>query len=730
MTKAFIRIPTWKNGKWVERTTFQTREDFISFVESCFKVPGEYQLDKTSLLFNEQGRLFNKNKTYCTAPRGSKLYKAYWDDERRKCRRGVIFINKDKTWYLPRTYYMWINFLPIVNKEKKEIGFVDVRDVQIHMALYELLAELNFKHSVIVKKRQIASSYYHMALFVNQIWFEEGCVLKMGASLMDHVNNAGSWKFLEEYRSFLNTETAWYRDMNPGGEGKWQQQVEIETPDGRKVKKGYKGTITNMSFENNTTKGVGGPTTYFFYEEAGMAPAMDITFEFLRPAMQSGLVTTGMFIAAGSVGELSDCEPLKQFLLKPDESGMYAVEHNLMDGEGTFGRTALFIPEQWAMPPCIDKFGNSLIEEALEAIEEIRRKWKADLPPDRYRYRISQHPTNIKEAFDFREESLFPQHLVLQQEARIRDKEYATEYVELSREADNTIKFTATSKPPVSEFPVSKKMEDKTGSIVIFERPKENPKMGDYFAAIDPVAEGKTVTSDSLCSIYVYKMPIEVRNGDTVTVERDGIVAAWCGRFEDINKTHERLLMIIEAYNAWTVVENNISLFIQFMIERKKQKYLVPKNQIAFLKEIKASSNVFQEYGWRNTGTMFRSHLLSYLIEWLKEEIDHETKPDGTIVKTTYGIERLPDMMALREMIAYTPKLNVDRLVALASLIAFVRLQEAFRKVRVVIEGEDKKLDKSKKITKLDSNMFRHVGRASNNNDKTRLPRVGFKNLR
>ena len=60
-------------------------------------------------------------------------------------------------------------------------------------------------------------------------------------------------------------------------------------------------------------------------------------------------------------------------------------------------------------------------------------------------------------------------------------------------------------------------------------------------------------------------------------IEKDKIVASWCGRFDDINKTHERLELIIEWYKAWTIVENNISLFIQHMIAKRKQKYLVPK---------------------------------------------------------------------------------------------------------------------------------------------------------
>jgi hypothetical protein len=67
------------------------------------------------------------------------------------------------------------------------------------------------------------------------------------------------------------------------------------------------------------------------------------------------------------------------------------------------------------------------------------------------------------------------------------------------------------------------------------------------------------------------------------SIERDGIVASWCGRFDDLTKTHERLEILIEWYNAWTIVENNVALFIQYMISKRKQRYLVPKDMILSL---------------------------------------------------------------------------------------------------------------------------------------------------
>ena len=121
---------------------------------------------------------------------------------------------------------------------------------------------------------------------------------------------------------------------------------------------------------------VGGPCKYFFHEEAGIAPKMDTTFEYIRPAMRSGFVTTGMFIAAGSVGDLDQCEPLKEMTLRPEPNDIYAVETNLIDSKGTFGKSGLFIPEQWGRPPYIDNFGNSQVKEALEDLAIEEAKWK------------------------------------------------------------------------------------------------------------------------------------------------------------------------------------------------------------------------------------------------------------------------------------------------------------------------------------------------------------------
>ncbi len=728
----FITIPTWQNGNWGE-TSFKTRDSYRDFVTPLFIEPGKYQFDDVSFIFNEQAWIFRKNNRYNEFVKNGKDYIQYWDTHKERCRRGAVFKSGKKVWYIAREYYMWLNFLQIYDKMQEKFDFPQVWDVQYHMCLYNLLAELSYKHSVMFKKRQICSSYLHCAKMINLLWFEEGVTIKMGAALKSKVNGEGSWKFLEEYRNFLNKNTAWYRPMNPGKVGLWEQKVETSFG-GRTTTEGLKGTVTMLTFDKDETAGVGGPCKLLYHEEFGIAPKGDGTYRYGKQAMRSGMLTTGLFIGAGSVGDLEKCEPLKKFIFYPDENDFYSVESNLIDEKGTVGRTGLFIPEQWSMPPFIDNNGNSEVEEALSALNEEFKQKQKDLTPEDYQLEVSQRPRNIAEGFAYRKESKFPLHLVSAQERRIEDKTYSTEYVDLEKNEHGKVIYKQSKKLPISEFPLSKKAENKEGVVVIYERPVENPKFGMYYGSVDPIKTGKTVTSESLCVIYIYKNDTEVtriEKGETkVFIEHGKIVATWCGRFDDLTKTHERLELLIELYNAWTIVENNVSQFIIYMIAQHKQKYLVPKDQIIFLKDLGSNMSVFAEYGYAMNGKFFEEHLLHYGVAFLKEELTQEVLADGTVVKTTYGIERIPDIMLLKEMKAHGSGGNFDRLVAYCALIAFVKVQQAnrgyARRLEEVGKQERKKQDE---IYKVSHNMFRHIGQGGNSGEK-RPPRSPFKNLK
>ena len=727
-----IEIPTWNNGKWTT-TEYNSRREFFEFVKSLFKEPGHYDFDETSLQFNKVARTFKENgNVYSIASYGSMDFINYWNGEKAKCRNGVIYKNNGKTWYLPREYYMWLNFLPIYDKIKKKFDFPLVWDIQYHVALYELLAELDYKHVAICKKRQCAMSYYHCAKLINQLWFEKGAELKIGASLIDYVD--ADFKYMMEYRNFLNEHTAWYRAMSPDTKREWKQQIEV-TSGGIKSMKGLKSHIVGLTFDKNATRSVGGGTRIFYHEEAGIAPEMDKVLEFILPALKMGDITTGLFIASGSVGELTDAEPLKNMLLNPVENDVYPVETTLMDENGLKGLTGLFLPEQWGMPPYIDDYGNSQVEDALNALNKQFAEWKNSLSPQQYQLRISQHPRNIKECFASRSVSIFPMDLIEDQTRRIEDKEYPYELVDLDEDVyKNEIIVRNSVKAPISKWPIPMNSQDKEGSIVVWERPDKDIKPGTYIASVDPVsAAGTTTTSDSLCSIYVYKMPVSVKrfSGDEVEsfIEGDKIVCAWCGRFDDINDTHKRLRLIIEWYRAETIVENNVPQFITYMIHQRKQQYLVPENRILFLKEIAPTRSNVVKYGWRNTGNFFKKNMLPYLIDYLKEVIFEETNDVGMVTKKVFGISRIPDKMAMVEMRGYNDKVNVDRIISLGALIAYVQIKLSNTKMSERVENEIKEEPQKYNINISPFSMIGTKRHSDNFMIKQPFTRIGRKRL-
>jgi hypothetical protein len=732
----YENIPCLNNGVW-ELKSFDNRAEFADTLErEYFKEPGTYELDNIIDAFKEMAIKFNQDGYYCDYLEGTIDFEDFWDFEKLKSRKGVFYTVGDKKFYLTRYYYFWINYLPIIDKVKKKRRLNDIWDTQIWMDLYEFIAELKYKHAVVLKKRQFGSSLYHIAKLINILWFEDSPVLKMGGSLDAYLTGVnGSWKFAQMYRTHLNKHTAWTREMNPGVVGEWVQKQEV-SEGGRKYDVGLMGTLQSISFQQSDTAGVGGLTTMFFYEEAGIAPRMDKTLEFLLPAMEAGDITTGFFVAAGTVGDLDQCKPLKTYIYKASANNFYTIQNKWVNLKGTVQETGMFVPEQYSMPPYIDEFGNSLVEEATARLEQLYEEWERDLEPDVCQIRKSQRPINMQVAFAARSESRFPLALVQSHKLDVDDNKYPYELIELEKDNQNTIVATRTNKPPILEFPVDKKMIDKSGSIVVWERPDENPEWGTYYASIDPVSEGKTTASDSLCSIFVYKNPVQVTkkvDGKTKTfVEGDKIVCSWAGRFDDINDTHERLQLIIEWYNAWTLVEANVSLFILHMIHNKKQKYLVPKSEMIFLKEHGHNKGTHQEYGWKNTGTIFVNNLLTYLIESLKEKIYEETDENGEVVSVTYGINRIPDPMALEEMLQYEHGLNVDRLISLSALIAFVKLQNANRGYKKRFETEDNShLENSDKIYNLNKSApFKNIGRRGNAFSTKKPKRSPFRRLK
>lgn len=726
---SYTKVPTYtsKTNKW-SYTEFETRDSFKKFVWIKFKPPGEIKLYNTRF-WRMQAKSFEDNGYYSAAPFKSRDYNEFWNTEKEKCMKGVIIDN----FYLTRYYYMWINFLPINDKKVNKLRFPEIWDSQYYFFLYEMLCELEYKYDVVVKKRQWGSTFQHLAILLNDVWFEQGFINKVGASDEEYL--LADWAILEEYRTFLNTNTAWYRQFNPDKTLNWQQRWEVKKA-GRKSFVGNSSILKGLNFKISPSKGVGGKNNKFYYEEAGITKTMSKTFQYIDPALKLGALVTGIFMAGGSVGELEQSEDLKKMALNPDGSNVLAIE-NIFEPNSEYPKICFFVPEYWSMPPFIDEEGNSLIEEAKAWCLTEREKMKKDASPEDYRMYISQHPFGLSEAFAWRKESVFPQAKILRQQERIiMDGSGGTPVILEYAAESNRLIHKIANRDPIRKFPLGEK-DNKEGCIEVWEWPEENPPWLTYFAGVDPIATDKTTTSPSLFSVFIFKNLIEktYEEDGEKKIKLDGYkpVAAYTGRYDDMKSTNEIAEKLIVWYNALAAVENNVPSFINHMQQRSLQRYLATKDQLSFVSELKTNRDVYSPYGFKTNETI-KTYFIDLVFEYLSEELDviRMSKHLSQIAKHVYGVERIRDYALLEELRQYHDKLNTDRFIAFGAGLA---LMKAFRKSNIGITRIDETSTSKEHVTKEikgQQSFFKHHGNIiyTEQGKPIKLDRSYFKNYK
>lgn len=687
---SFYKAPVFNldTQEWSYRE-FQTKGDTIRYVYSQFKYPGQYGLKHATKVWDAPGRFFEANGYYCKHPKNSIDFRKYWDFEKEKSYTHgfIIYVSEEEGYeqMLPSLYYWYLNFTPIYDKVKKSLTIPAIWDGDLHTYMALLLCLLTGYHFVCLKKRQFGMSLKLTSVLINHLWFGEASRVKMFSYSIVHTEN--SWLFLEQYRDHINKHCGWVRGFDPNQMLNWQ--VRRRKNDGTYV--GNLSVLKGLSTERDASKPVGGGITIAFGEEAGINPSLDSTHEYALPAVGLGGLTTGLLMYSGSVGELDKCEPLRKFMSNPENNGFLHFD-NLCPGDEDLGnKVGFFVPEWWnyiSIDPvtmekieCFDENGNTDKERALTLIEADRVKAR-EKDPSAYRHYCSQRPLSINEAFAYRKESIFPQALLSRQEYRIERGDYKYKTYDIERGGDGTPIFVKAKHPEIENFPFNpKKDEIPYGCIKVWEDPDPSLKFGTYFAAVDPISVDKTSTSESLFSVVIYKNIIEVKYEEDGVVktrlERDKIVASYIGRKENIQKSNELGELLIEKYNAFAVVENNVDNFIKHMIAKHKQKYLAMKSDLPFLKELNTNNESYQDYGVR-TNPMMWTHYINKILEYLKEEMDAEYKSDGQLLRISMGIERIPDRRIIKELMAFTSeKGNYDQIVTLGLVIALAKSRQA-----------------------------------------------------
>ncbi len=642
--------------------------------------------------FRQEAQKFLKSGYYIEYPEDTYEYEAYWDEQEKYIKEG--FTNSVGQ-HICGLHYLYLNFVMIYNKSEKKITLPDFWDTDAWVFDEMESAIIAGEHLAILKARQKGGSLKAIVPLLKRFYFDRNSMNYLGAFIEDKADRA--WEMLSHMANHLDRHTPWKKSRNPDKKDFWKAQFQ-EVVGNKKVMSGFKSELHKVTFKQNPSYGVGGAIDTFVYDEVGLAPTVDKTLEYLDPACSDGTLRTGIVIMVGSVGELKDCQAFKKIYYKPGENACREFD-NTWDKDGLGQKCGLFIPEYYSLKGFIDEHGNSMLEEARAWCEKERDK-KKKKDPEGYRLYISQHPFSPEEAFAQRKESDFPVQLIDNEMHRIQNENLWGIPVDLEyNEAGKLYPIYSTSKREIRDFPVVHET-DKRGAIIIYKHPpKEGAQYGRYFAGVDTVKNIKTTTSVSLSSCCIFERKT-LQNGIFVG---DEVVAFYTGRYDDPKKHNEEMEKLIEYYNASALVENNVSSFIEHMIQKKKQRYLLKKTDVALIQEMNLNANTHAVYGI-TTSTASKPKLLELVIEFLKEELEKVFDDvTGEVTKIVRGVNRVKDYMLLTEMVEYHDELNVDRIDAFGYALMAAR-SAAQHMDMIVKDNQYDYVEENRNINKLSVN--------------------------
>ena len=440
------------------------------------------------------------------------------------------------------------------------------------------------------------------------------------------------------------------------------------------TKKGTQNAVYGVTSKDNSEKLRGKRPSVLVLEEAGSFPKLKTLYNTMLPAVQDGDLVYGQIIGIGTSGDKnSDFDSMSSMMYHPRGYNMYALP-NVFDVSSA-GEFVWFFGSYLNRAGCYDKDGNSDITKALVSILKARyiKKYNTTDLDDVLKL-IAEEPITPKEAIIKNTYHIFPI-----QQLSDRLTEIDTNPGELDGSfigkivigSDGVPTFKPTSDLPIREFPL--KDNKSLGAIEILKKPEIDKHTGKpygnrYIAGIDNFRNDVSNTM-SLGCIIVFDL------------WTDRIVCEYTGRPETADSFNEICRRILLYYNARANYENNIKGTYSYFAKMNCL-YLLT-DTLEFLKDkdmIKGASIGNTSKGTPATGSI-NDYANTLIKDWLIKPVLTTREVDGKVSEVTLNnIAFLKNRALIKELIAYNPDINVDRIRAFGMCMLL-------REDRIIVTG-------------------------------------------
>lgn len=433
------------------------------------------------------------------------------------------------------------------------------------------------------------------------------------------------------------------------------------------VKKGTQNSVVGVSSKDDASKLRGSRGVLYIFEEFGSFPKLDELYNNVRFSVEEGTAVYGLLYAYGTSGDTSsDFQAAQEMVYNPEGYNLESLD-NVYDKSGQ-GRKKFtyFFPGYINRDGCYDENGNSDVTKALFEILKDRYQIKHNSTKlSTITRRVAEYPITPQEAMLRTSGNMFPVSELNERLNQLLSDPHALDDVytgTLVMNSSKNIEFVPTSDVAITEFPL--KDSKNAGALQIFKMP-ERDSQGNvfrdrYLCSVDPV-DSDEADSVSLYSIFV------------LDLWTDEIAAEYTGRYPFADDCHELVRKICMFYNCKVLYENNIKGMYSYFSKmgcthllEETPEYLKDKNLVKI-----------QGIGNRSYGVTATNAINNYANQLVRDWL---LKPFPTIVKDEEGndvertisnLYRLKNIALIRELVAYNPEINVDRLRSVGILMLF-----------------------------------------------------------
>lgn len=662
---------------------------------------------KDSHLLSPAATYFRTHGIYTHAIKGTKEYRDFWKEERRRCLEGYEVNGTRITGY----HYHYLNFFRIdraieekIGKrviKKREYDFPDFYDSDydffwvceiarkgIEPEDYEKLqlgVEIHpddlagGKQVVVLKARRKGYSYKVASMLARNYFHMKRSKNFVMAFDKKYLTGDGIYQKFLDGLAFIDENTAFTQPRLASRPTDMVIKSGYKiVKDGTEIDKGFQSLVLGISLKDNPDGARGKAGELVVFEEMGKFPGLKKAWEVTHHTVKEGTDALGLMIAFGTGGtEDADFSGAEELFGEPEENDAIRINNQWDDGsEGT--HCGFFVPIYRNLRGFIDKDGNSKVEEAIEYELEQREKKRKSRISSTYSQYVAETPFKPSEAILSVDLNLFPTQQLNEQYNSVKvHKRYnfgANGFMHRGLDGKAKFKVDIEAKP-VYKFPHTKE-DDTSGCIVVYEAPHKTAEgsVPDemYIVCHDPYAHDKTTGAGSLGAAYVIK-----RSNHFSHTFNDCIVASYVGRPQTQDDYNEQLFMLAEYYNAKIGFENDRGDVIGYARRYKKLHLL--EEEFKFMDKKELQGNTRRAYGMNMTeGRIYQAEI--YIRDWLSRVVQSFEDDKKILILNT-----ILDPALLQELMKYNAKGNFDRVSAL--MVGMYHLKEKFNKA--VKEAQD-----------------------------------------